>query len=517
MARFFRSDNHFPRNFLSGSSAAFCRERLGKAAEICYTVFYVYVDACLRDSLILRGRIFVAQVHRNEAALATAPIGGLMLKLAVPAIAAQVINMLYNIVDRIYIGHIPVVGQTALTGVGVTFPIITLVSAFAAFAGQGGAPLASINLGAGKREEAERILGNSTTLLLILSAVLTVSFSIFKEPILMAFGASEATIGYAVDYIGIYLLGTVFVQLALGLNTFISAQGKAMIAMLSVLIGAILNIVLDPVFIFVFNWGVRGAALATILSQAVSACWVVGFLCSRHSGLRIRPSNLRLRKRVVGRIAGLGIAPFIMQSTESLVTVVLNTGMQTFGGAMGDLYVGTITIMQSIMQMITMPTQGITQGVQPIMSYNYGAGNYQRVRQTFKRLLTVTLTVTCTAFLVVALFPGMLARIFTPEEELITLAARFMPLFFGGIWAFGAQMACQSTFMALGQAHTSLFLALLRKVVLLVPLALILPRVTESVIGIYAAEPVADILASLTTLTLFLTQRKKLLPTQEAK
>ena len=447
---------------------------------------------------------------RDEERLAKAPIGPLMLKLAVPAVAAQVINMLYNIVDRIYIGHIPQVGDIALTGVGVTFPIIMLISAFAAFAGQGGAPLASIRLGAGDREGAEEILGNSTTMLLIAAVVLTAGFSIFKEPILYAFGASENTIGYAMDYIGIYLVGTVFVQLALGLNTFISAQGKALVAMLSVLIGAILNICLDPVFIFVLHMGVKGAALATILSQAVSAAWVVGFLLSRRSGLRIRRKNLALKRKVVGRVAGLGVAPFIMQSTESLVTVVLNTGMQTYGG---DLYVGTITIMQSIMQMIVLPTQGITQGTQPIMSYNYGAGNYLRVRQTFKRLLTVTLTVTCTAFVVVALFPGMLARIFTPQPELIALVSRVMPIFFGGMWAFGAQLACQTTFMALGQARTSLFLALLRKVILLVPLAIILPRLTGSVMGIYVAEPIADILASATTLTLFLSRRKKLLPT----
>ena len=312
------------------------------------------------------------------------------------------------------------------------------------------------------------------------------------------------------DYIGIYLIGTIFVQLALGLNTFISAQGKALVAMLSVLIGAVLNICLDPIFIFGLHMGVKGAALATILSQAVSATWVVGFLCSRRSGLRIRKKNMRLEPKVVGRVAGLGVAPFIMQSTESLVTVVLNTGMQTYGG---DLYVGTITIMQSIMQMIVLPTQGITQGTQPIMSYNYGAGNYLRVRQTFKRLLTVTLTVTCVSFVVVALFPGMLARIFTPQQELIDLVSRVMPIFFGGIWAFGAQLACQTTFMALGQARTSLFLALLRKVILLVPLAIILPRVTGSVMGIYAAEPIADALASATTLTLFLSRRKKLLPT----
>ena len=273
-----------------------------------------------------------------------------------------------------------------------------------------------------------------------------------------------------------------------------------------------LNIVLDPIFIFVFQWGVRGAALATILSQAVSACWVLAFLCCPHSILRIRRAYVRPDPRVMGKIAGLGVAPFIMQSTESLVTVVLNTGMQTYGG---DLYVGSITIIQSIMQMIVMPTQGITQGVQPIMSYNYGAKNYRRVRQTFKRLLAVTMAVTCSAFVMVALIPGVLARIFTPEQELIQLVSRVMPLFFGGIWAFGAQMACQSTFMALGQARTSLFLALLRKVILLVPLALILPRVTGSVMGIYAAEPIADILASATTLTLFLSQRKKLLPTEK--
>lgn len=454
----------------------------------------------------------MAQTHKNEEQLATAPIGRLMLKLAVPTVAAQLINMLYNIVDRIYIGHIPEVGSTALTGVGVTFPIITLVSAFAAFAGQGGAPLASIQLGAGQRDEAERILGNSLVLLLAASLLLTVGFSMYKEPILYAFGASDATIGYAVDYIRIYLLGTIFVQLALGLNSFISAQGKALVAMLSVLIGAILNIVLDPIFIFLLDWGVQGAALATILSQAVSACWVFGFLCSRHSGLRIRRSNLRPSARVIGRIASLGVAPFIMQSTESLVTVVLNTGLQTYGG---DLYVGALTIMQSVMQMIVMPVQGITQGTQPIMSYNYGAGNYARVRRTFQRLLTVTLTATCSAFLAVILFPGLLARIFTPQEETIQLVSQVMPLFFGGIWAFGAQMACQITFMSLGQARTSLFLALLRKVILLVPLALLLPRITGSVFGIFAAEPIADILASATTLTLFLSQRKKLLPTEK--
>ena len=276
-----------------------------------------------------------------------------------------------------------------------------------------------------------------------------------------------------------------------------------------VLIGAVLNILLDPLFIFGFHMGVRGAALATIISQGVSACWVVGFLCSRRSGLRIRRKNMRLDVKVVGSIASLGVAPFIMQSTESLVTVVLNSGLQFYGG---DLYVATVTVMQSVMQMVVMPVQGITQGVQPIMSYNFGAKNYRRVRQVFRLLLRTTLTVTITSFLIVTLFPKPLALIFNDDRELVELVAKVMPIFFGGIWAFGAQMACQSAFMAMGQARTSLFLALLRKVILLVPLAIVLPMVTGSVIGIYAAEPVADILASATTLTLFLRKRKTLLP-----
>ncbi len=451
----------------------------------------------------------MSQAHRSEEALASAPIGPLMVKLALPAVAAQLINMLYNIVDRIYIGHIEEVGRAALTGLGVTFPILMLISAFTAFAGMGGAPLASIRLGAGDREEAERILGNSAALLLILAAVLTVVFSIFKEPLLMAFGASEETIGYALDYISIYLMGTVFVQLALGLNAYITAQGQALVAMASVLIGAVLNILLDPLFIFTFRRGVQGAAIATVISQGVSACWVVGFLCSERSGLRIRARNMRLERKVVGRIASLGIAPFIMQSTESLVTVVLNSGLQHYGG---DLYVGTVTVMQSVMQMVVMPVQGITQGVQPIMSYNFGARNYGRVREVFRLLLRTTLTVTVTAFLVVFLFPEPLALIFNDDRELVALVGKVMPIFFAGIWAFGAQMTCQVAFMAMGQARTSLFLALLRKVILLVPLAILLPMIAQDVMGIYVAEPVADILASATTLTLFLHRRKTLLP-----
>ena len=356
----------------------------------------------------------MAQASNNERELASAPIGKLMVRLALPAVLAQFINVLYNVVDRIYIGHIPGTGALALTGVGVTMPIILLISAFAAFAGMGGAPLASIQLGAGNRERAERILSNSFSMLLILSVVLTIFFRAFSRPLLYAFGASDNIIGYGLSYINLYVLGTVFVQLALGLNTFISAQGHATTAMLSVLIGAVINIVLDPILIFVFNMGVQGAAVATVISQACSAAWALRFLTSKKSSIRIRLSYMKLQPKIALSILGLGIAPFIMQSTESLVTITLNSGLQTYGG---DLYVGSMTVMQSVMQSIMMPMQGISQGVQPILSYNYGAGNYQRVRDTFKLLFKVTVALTVICCLVVVLFPGMFGRIFTSDAE----------------------------------------------------------------------------------------------------
>ena len=382
--------------------------------------------------------------------------------------------------------------------------------AFASLIGVGGAPLMSIRMGAGKTEEARRILSNSFLMLCVCSVVLMAGVFPLRQPMLMAFGASDATYGYANTYFTVYLCGTVFNLLALGLNQFIICQGYARKGMISVMLGAALNIVLDPVFIFVFGMGVSGAALATILSQAVSAAWVLRFLFSAKSGIRIRRGNMKFEKRVVGKVIGLGIAPFIMQSTESLVNITLNAGLQRYGG---DLYVGSMTIMQSVMQMLVMPIQGITQGAQPIMSYNYGAKNYSRVRKTFSLLLKVMLLVTVSGFALAALLPGVLARMFTQDAELIEIVKKMMPIFFGGIWAFGAQMACQTTFMALGQAKISLFLALLRKVVLLVPLALLLPVVMGgNVLGIYIAEPVADVIASFTTLSLFLIKRKTLLP-----
>ena len=443
---------------------------------------------------------------QSQSELGTKPIGRLLFKLAVPTVIAQLINVLYNIVDRIYIGNIPGTGALALTGLGVTFPILMIISAFAAFVGMGAAPLASMQMGAGKNDKAEKILGTSTLLLTILAAVLTTVFMIFKRPLLYLFGASDNIIGYAEDYITIYLLGTVFVMFSLGLNAFISAQGFATTAMLSVLIGAVSNIVLDPIFIFVLNMGVRGAALATIISQAVSAVWIVWFLLGKKTHLRSRKENLRLTPALVGSIAALGVSPFIMQSTESLVNIVLNRGLQNYGG---DLYVGTLTIMTSLLQFIMLPTQGIAQGAQPIISYNFGAGNAERAKETFRKLLTVTLSFTVVCCLAVVLLPSVFARIFTPDAQLLGMTAKVMPIYFAGIWAFGIQIACQITFLSLGQAKISLFLALLRKIILLIPLALLLPEFF-GVMGIYWAEPIADIAASCTSLVIFLAKRKQI-------
>lgn len=452
--------------------------------------------------------------HSSEKRLGTEPLGPLIFKLAIPGIIAQLINVLYNMVDRMYIGHIPEIGATALTGLGVCLPIIVLISAFSAFAGMGGAPLTAIELGKGDKKRAEKILGNAVTTLLGFTIILTIFFSIFKEPILYAFGASDETISYALDYINIYLIGTIAVQLALGLNTYISCQGNAKVAMFSVLIGAILNIVLDPIFIFRMEMGVKGAAFATIISQACSAIWVVGFLVSKKSVIRIKKENLKPERKTIGKILALGSAPFVIQSTEAFVTIVLNNGLQKYGG---DLYVGSLTILQSVMQLIVVPINGMTQGVQPIISYNYGARNFDRVKKSFKILVTIDLCVTVTACLLTQFIPSVFASIFTPEVDLIILVEKVMPIFFAGIWIFGVQMACQSTFMGMGQAKVSLFLALLRKVFLLIPLSLILPNFfEEKVYGVYYAEPIADMLAAITTGCVFLVMMKKLLKTEES-
>lgn len=445
--------------------------------------------------------------NSQDSRLGKESIVKLIFALGLPSILAQLINVLYNIVDRMYIGHIAEIGDLALTGVGVTFPIIMVISAFSALAGFGGAPLASIKLGEQDKEGAEKILGSSTALLLVFSVVLTIGLLIFKEPLLYLFGASDNTIVYANSYITIYLFGTIFVQLALGLNSFISAQGFAKTAMLSVLIGAITNIVLDPIFIFGLNLGVNGAALATIISQCVSAIWVVRFLLSSKSIIRIKKHNIKLNKKVILSIAALGISPFIMQTTESLINIVFNVGLQKYGG---DLYVGSMTILTSVMQLLVVPIQGFTMGVQPLISYNFGAKNYDRVKKAFKILIGTTFTVSTLGCLFAIAFPEILVSLFTQKSELVALTSKMLPIFFAGMWAFGIQMGCQSTFMALGQAKISLFLALLRKVILLIPLALILP-IFFKVTGIYYAEPIADILASATTLIVFIFSYKKIL------
>ncbi|MDY4722146.1 MATE family efflux transporter [Clostridium paraputrificum] len=433
-------------------------------------------------------------------------IGKLLISLAAPAIVAQLVNVLYNIVDRIFIGRMDN-GELAMAGVGVAFPILMLISAFSALIGMGGAPLCAIKMGEKNNDEAEKIMSNSFSMLLIIAVILTTGFLIFKEPILWAFGASEATIGYALDYLSIYVLGTIFVQIALGMNSYINTQGFAKIGMMTVVIGAVINIVLDPIFIFVFDLGVKGAALATVAGQMVSALWVLKFLFGKQSILKIRKKYMVPDLKVVGATMALGVSPFIMQSTESLVLISLNTRLSMFGG---DLAVGAMTIMSSIMQIVVMPLQGLAQGAQPIISYNYGAKQMDRVKKTFKLTLISCLSFTVIMCSLLMLFPNLFVSIFNNEPELVAITTWAIRIYFLGIFVFGAQIACQQTFLALGQAKISLFLALLRKVVLLVPLIYMLPNLfQDKLMGVLVAEPIADIIATLTTVTCFMVFYKK--------
>ena len=428
-------------------------------------------------------------------------VGKLLLSLSVPAIIAQLVNVLYNIVDRVFIGRIPEVGETAMAGVGVAFPIIIIISAFSGLIGGGGAPLVAIKMGEKNNDGAEKIVSNSFVTLIAIAILLTVGFYIFKEPILWKFGASEATIGYALEYLSIYLVGTIFVQIALGMNPFINTQGFAKIGMKTVMIGAIINIVLDPIFIFGFNMGVKGAALATILAQMVSAIWVLVFLFGKKSILKIRKKYLKPDFKIILSVMALGVAPFIMQATESLVLVSLNTQLLKYGG---DLAISAMTIMSSIMQIVMLPMLGLTQGGQPIISYNYGAKQYDRVKKAFKLLLTVCLTYSVIMWAALMMFPEVFVSIFNKDPELIRITASSIKIYFAGIFLFGAQIACQQSFLALGQAKISLFLALLRKIILLVPLIFILPMFMDNGLNaVLLAEPVADILAALTTVTCF--------------
>ncbi len=445
----------------------------------------------------------------NDNKLGEMPVGKLLWSLALPAIAAQVINALYNIVDRMYIGRIPEGGSLALAALGVSFPIIMIISAFSALVGMGGAPRAAIRMGEKRMDEAEKILSNAFVCLCIISAVLMIFFFFTKEKLLLMFGATENTLPYANQYFSIYLIGTFFVQVSIGLNQFISAQGFAKTSMMTVLIGAICNIVLDPIFIFVFNMGVSGAALATIISQFISAFWVLRFLFGKKTALRIRRKYFRLERRVILPVLALGLSPFIMQSTESLVQLTLNSGMKTYGGADADLYVGTLSIIMSTMQFFTLPMMGLAQGAQPIISYNYGSKNMRRVKKAFKLLIISSIAFSAVMWTAAMVIPQVFVRIFSADPELLRLGIPGMRIFMAGMLLMGAQFACQNTLIALGQAKTSMFLALLRKVILLIPLALILPKFL-GVTGILIAEPIADMLAIVTTCIVFYFTTRKL-------
>lgn len=433
--------------------------------------------------------------------LGTKSVKELFIKLSVPAVVAQIVNLAYNMVDRMYIGHLAGIGPTALTGVGVTMPIIMLISAFSSLIGMGGSPRASIKMGENKYDEAEQILGTSFSILVLISIILTAIILIFKTPLLYLFGASENTIIYGDQYLTIYAIGTIFVQLTLGLNPYISAQGFSKESMMTVVIGAIINIVLDPILMFGFNMGVSGAALATIISQAVSAIYVMKFLLGKKSNLRIKKEYLKIDWKLVAVIVSLGLSPFIMQSTESLLQLTFNKSLLSYGG---DLYVGAMSIISTVMMLVALPLTGFAQGAQPITSYNYGAQRYDRVMESISVLLKVAFTYTIIFFIIIMFVPGIFIGMFTSDPVLTEATKYAIRIYMGGIFMLGVQMACQQSFISLGQAKTSIKLALLRKIVLLIPLILILPNfLANKVFAVFLAEPVADIIASITTIVTF--------------
>lgn len=444
--------------------------------------------------------------HSYEERLGTDPMLRLIFRMALPAVAAQFVNLLYAIVDRVYIGHIPGIGTDALAGVGVTMSIVILISSFSAIVGAGGAPFAAIALGQGNRERAGKILGNGFVLLLLFTVVTSSLAYLFMEPVLLLTGASEHTLGYAEDYLSVYLLGTLFVELSVGLNAFINTQGRPGIAMTSVLIGAAMNIVLDPVFIFGLDMGVKGAALATILSQACSAGWVLRFLFSRQASLPLERRYMKLDKGIVLSMLALGVSPFIMASTESLVGFVLNGSLKHFG----DIHVSALAILQSAMQFASVPLVGFAQGFVPVASYNYGHGYKDRVRSCFRISLITMFSFNFVLMLLMICFPSVVASAFTDDEVLIGTVRCVMPVFLAGMTIFGLQRACQNMFVALGQARISIFIALLRKVILLIPLALLLPRFW-GVNGIYAAEAISDATAAVCCTLLFAWKFPKIL------
>lgn len=449
----------------------------------------------------------------REVNLGEEPIGRLLMTLAVPAITSQLVNALYNMVDRMYIGHIPEIGSTALTGVGVCFPLIMIISAFASLIGMGGAPRASIYMGKKDNKTAEKIMGNCFTALVIIAVILTAVVLLFQEPLLYLFSASRETIGYAKEYMSIYAVGTIFVQLTLGMNAFISAQGFSKISMLTVVIGAVTNIVLDPVFIFLFDMGVAGAALATILSQALSAVWAVWFLCGKKTVLRLKKENLRIRLSLLMPCVGLGVAPFVMQSTESILLLCFNSSLLKYGG---NLAVGAMTILSSVMQFAMLPLQGLTQGGQPIISFNYGAGNMARVKKAFQIQTVCCFTFAFVLWAAVELAPGLFVAVFTNDSQLAELTKWALRIYMACVLLMGIQISCQQSFIALGNSRVSAFLAIFRKIIVLIPLIYILPMLLEDkVFAVFLAEPVADAVAVTTTSALFYREFKKLTKKEE--
>ncbi len=444
--------------------------------------------------------------------LGTEPVGKLLRKLAVPTLAAQIVNMLYNLVDRVYIGN--GVGFLALTGVGVCLPVIMIVTAFAALASAGGAPRASIAMGKKDNRSAEEILGNCFLLQIVISLILTVVLLVWNRPLLLAFGASPNTIEYAVDYMNTYAIGTLFVQLTIGMNAFITAQGFTKTSMLSVIIGAGCNIILDPIFIFVFKLGVKGAALATVLSQLVSTVWVLLFLFGKKTILRLRGKYIRLTPRVIGPCMALGLAPFMMQASESVIAVCFNSSLLYYGG---DVAVATMTVLTSVMQFAMLPLQGLGQGAQPIMSYNYGARNSERVQKTFRLLLKVSLIYSMTLWAVVMLFPKVFISLFNHEAQLLAFAPTPLRIYIAMLGIFGAQVACQMAFNALGNAKASITVAVMRKFILLLPLIYLMPHLLPSdpTMAVYLAEPIADFISVVFTVFLFRSQFKRAMEKME--
>ena len=445
--------------------------------------------------------------------MGTGNIPKLFFKLAIPAVIAQVVNLLYNIVDRIYIGHIPEVGASALTGVGLFTAMLMLITAFAMLCGAGGAPLAAIALGKKDNDQAEKIMTNSFMLLIVFAAILTIVLYILAPTLLTMFGASEVTLPFALDYARIYILGSVFVLIVLGMTPFVTTQGFAKVAMMTTVIGAVINIILDPIFIFVFNMGVKGAATATVISQAVGALWVLRFLTGKKTILKLKKENFKLDPKIFGPSLALGISPFIMVSTESLLSISFTTSLAKYGG---DVAVGAMTIITSINMLVTMPLQGFTQGGQPIISYNFGAGNKERVKKAFFMQFGVCVGYAALFWIICMLAPNMLAGIFTSNTALVEYGAWALRIYMAGIFSVGFQLACQQSFMALGQAAISLVMAFLRKLVLLIPLIFILPNFfTDKVFGVFVAEPVSDIIAASVTTIVFFTQFNKILNKQK--